>query len=229
MELKIFSGKAAKNNEAILKILYEKGNLSAWKLANEMAALEPKKPKDVYHKAQKIQSVLVRKDGRLKDLVKKGFVQKKEGQYCLTFDKGFCSALVLFGNKHIPKPVIDEFFNFQMLPPELRNFLSILSRYNPDALQESYREVQEVAISLLQKGLNFERLPNEEFSRLYSAQYEEFIVQRLKKGEKSKANAEWTPELKEAAYAFVAKLNEIVQVKAKELAELTDKYALKKE
>jgi hypothetical protein len=226
MEHKIFAGKGAKNNELIIKILFEKGSLSAWKIAKELANLDPKKPRDMYHKAQKIQSVLIRKKGRLEDLVVKGFIQKIRREYSLTFDKGFCSALVLFGDKQIPKPALDEFHNSAILPQELKDFMSILSSYNVFSLQESYREIQGVTISLLEKGLNFEKIPNREFSRFFSDQYEEYSLQLLRDGKKSKANAEWTPELKEAAQKFITKMSSIVQEKAKELQELSTQYRL---
>ena len=226
MENKIFTGKGAKNNELILKLLFEKGCLSPWKLANELALLDPKKPKDTYHKAQKIQSVLIRKNGRLGYLVEKEFIRKTAEGYCLTVSKGSCSALVLFGNKPIPKPSMYEFFNLENLPVEFRNFLSLLSKLDSDALKESYKEVQGITKKLLEEGLTFERLTNEQFNRFFDSQYEQFHLEQLKSGTKSKAGAEWTPELKEAAYKFISRMVSIVQVQAKELQQLSDKYTL---
>jgi hypothetical protein len=225
MENKIFAGKGAKYNELILKLLFEKGFLSPWKLANELALLDPKKPKDTYHKAQKIQSVLVRKNGRLEYLVKKEFIRKTADGYCLTVSKGSCSALVLFGNRQIPKASMSEFFSLEHLPPEFKDFLILLSKYNSDALKKSYKEVQDIANKLLDEGLNFEMITNQQFNGFFDAQYEQLYLERLRTGTKSTASAEWTPELQEAAHKFISRMVSIVQIQAKELQELSDKYA----
>jgi hypothetical protein len=221
----IFTGKGAKNNELILKLLFEKGDLTAWGLANELALLDPKKPKDTYHKAQKINSVLIRKNGRLSYLTKTEFIRKTDKGYCLTVSKGSCSALILFGNKRIPKPAMAEFFNLDGLPVELKDFVTILSRYNADDLQESYKEVQRIAMKLLEAGLNFEKITNLQFNRFFDEQYEDYNLERLRIGTKSNASKEWTPELKEGAWKFVKYLNSVLQTKAKELQVLSDKYA----
>src|SRR4030067_3775475 len=120
MANEIFAGKEGKNNRLILKTLYEKGYLTPWQIANEIANGDPeRKPKeDPYHRAQKINSVLVRKNGRLSDLVDQEFLEKTGKGYCLTLNKGFCSALTLY-EKEIPLPAIDEATKIDAIIPEL--------------------------------------------------------------------------------------------------------------
>ena len=192
---------------------------------NELALLEPKKPNDIYHKAQKIQSVLIRKNGRLEYLFSKEFIQKTEKGYCLTVSKGVCSALVLYRNNPIPKSPMTEFFKIQNLPPEFRDFLLLLSNLNPDFLKESYKEVQDIAVKLLNQGLNFEKLTNQQFNSYFDAQLELAQLQQLKSGQKSKANTEWTPELREAANKFIARMVSTLRGQVKELQLLMEKYA----
>jgi hypothetical protein len=221
----IFSGKGVKNNESIIKILYAKGCLTPWKIANELALLEPKKPNDIYHKAQNIQSLLVRKNGRLEYLVKNEFIRKTEDGYCLTVSKGVCSALVFYGDKQIPKSPMYEYFNMQNLPVEFRDFLTILQKQNPDAFKESYKEVQGIAIKLLSQGLNIEKLSNERFNRYFEDEYEQLNLQQLRSGEKSKANTEWTPELREAANRFIGRMVSLLRLQVVELQKSMEKYA----
>jgi hypothetical protein len=222
MEGKIFTGKGAKNNELILKLLYEKGYLTPWKIANELALLDPKKPKDTYHKAQKIQSVLIRKNGRLEDLIKKDFIEKTEKGCCLTFEKGFCSALTLY--KEIPKPAIDEATKIEAILPELREMLDAMIRYQPQAQLEAYKIMKEITNDLLKKGLNLEKISNNEFNRFYADQYEELQLKELKKVKKNEEKCELPPELKEATNKFISRLLSIAQKQFKELEDLQQSY-----
>lgn len=224
MTLKIFSGKGAKNNETILKLLFEKGCLSPWKLANEMALNDPERKlkEDPYHKAQKIQSVLIRENGRLDDLVEKGFIEKTEKGYCLTFEKGFCSALTLY--KEIPKPAIDEATKIEAFAPELREMLDAMIRYQPQAQIEAYKIMQEITNDLLNKGLDLEKISNNEFNRFYAAQYEELQLKELKKVKKNEEKRELPPELKEATNKFISRLLSMAQKQFKELEDLQQSY-----
>jgi len=228
MRNQIFSGKGAKNNEQILRILFEKGQLTAWGLSKELALLDPKKPKDSYHKAQKIQSVLLRKNGRLEDLVNKEFIEKKENTYLLTATKGFCSATTLFDEEKLPKPSLD-FFSEDVvsLVPELKIFIQMLANLSYTQSKEGYREVRKVTMNLLDKGLHFEKISNEEFGRFYNDEFEQYCLNLLKAGSKSPAYAEWTPELKEASYKLIAKLSDMCQVYLKELVQLGIEYKQK--
>ena len=118
-----------------------------------------------------------------------------------------------------------EFFKIQNLPPEFRDFLLLLSNLNPDFLKESYKEVQDIAVKLLNQGLNFEKLTNQQFNSYFDAQLELAQLQQLKSGQKSKANTEWTPELREAANKFIARMVSTLRGQVKELQLLMEKYA----
>jgi hypothetical protein len=225
MAPEIFKGKEAKNNRMILKALYEKGYLSAWQIANEIVVNCEKKPTaDHYHKAQKINSVLVRKkNGRLADLIKKEFIEKTEKCYCLTFDKGFCSALTLY--EEIPKPAIDKATKIAAFLPELRDFLDAMIRYQPQAQIEGLKIMQEITNDLLNKGLNLELISNNEFNRFFAAQYEELQLKELKKAKKIEEKRELPPELKEASQRFISRLVGIAKQEFKELEELSKNYS----
>jgi hypothetical protein len=224
----IFKGKERKNNELIIKMLFEKGYMSTWQIANELAILSSIKSvkTDPYHKAQKINSVLIRKDGRLPDLVNKGYIEKTKKGYCLTFNKGFCSALLLFEN--IPKPAIDETTKIDAILPEFKQILEILYSYRPEAIFEGYSIMQQITIKLLEKGLNFEKISNNEFNRFYADQYEEMYLEELKKGNENKEKWEVPPEFKqkleEATKKFISIMMIILRKQFQELEDLQSKF-----
>ena len=224
MALKIFTGKGAKYNELIIKLLFERGYLSPWKLANEIALNDPtrKQKEDPYHKAQKIQSVLIRKNGRLEDLTKKGFIEKTEKGYCLTFEKGFCSALTLY--KEIPKPAIDDATKVQAILPELREMLDAMIRYQPQAQVEGYRIMQRITFDLLSMGLNLEKISNNQFNRFYGDQYEELQLEELKKEKKNEEKRDLPPEVKAATQKFMLKILSIAQNQFREIDDLQRSY-----
>jgi hypothetical protein len=95
----IFRGKERTYNELVLRTLFLEGHLKGWELAKKIyeRMKETKRlPKKWIHLnwypvTQKIYSVLVRKPGRLSDLLKKGYLEKfKE-------DKGYLWSLTLKG------------------------------------------------------------------------------------------------------------------------------------
>ena len=215
--------KAAKYNKMVLKVLYENGYLSSWELARKIVENDAERQKkNWYHETQKVQSVLVRKNGRLTDLVNKEFIEKTDKGYCLTFNKGFCSALVLYDE--IPKPAIDEATKIDAILPELKEILDIVSRLHPEAMFEGYKAMREITIELLEKGLNFESISNREFNRFFADQYEESYLEELKKGKNDEKKWEAPPELKEATQKFIFRLVAICQKQIKELEDLKNSY-----
>lgn len=226
MANEIFAGKEGKNNRLILKALYEKGYLTPWQIANEIANGDPeRKPKeDPYHRAQKINSVLVRKNGRLSDLVDQGFLEKTGKGYCLTFNKGFCSALTIY-EKEIPLPAIDEATKIDAIIPELKEILDIIYRHRPEAIFEMYIEMRKITKKLLDKGINFGKISNREFNNFFADQYQELVLAGLKK-EKDDNQKRWDPppELKEATQKFISRLMIMVQKQVKELEDLQNSY-----
>jgi len=221
----IFQGKkAAKYNELILRALYEKGYLSSWELAKKIAESDPARAmKDWYHEAQKVQSVLVRKRGRLSDLVEKEFIEKTDKGYCLTFNKGFCSALVSY--KEIPKPAIDETTKVAAFLPEFRKILDIISRIYPEETFEHYGIMREITISLLKKGLNFESISNGEFNDFFADQYKESYLEELKMEKTERKERETPPELKEAILDLLSHMEAMLMKQIREYSSLKNKFA----
>jgi hypothetical protein len=218
----IFDGKDAQNNEVILKALFENGYLSPWQIANEIATHSKKKMNgDLYHRKQKINSILTRKNGRLQDLLRKEFIEKTERDYCLTFNKGFCSALTFYSE--IPKPAIDEATKVAAFLPELREMLDAMIRFQPQAQIEGYKIMQTITNDLLDMGLNFEKISNDQFNRFYSEQFEERQLEELKKAEKTGKKRELPSDLMEATNKFVSRLLGMAQKEIKGLEELRDR------
>lgn len=217
----IFQGKkAAKYNKSILKALYETGYLSSWELARKIAESDPTRAmKDWYHEAQKVQSVLVRKRGRLSDLAEKEFIESTDKGYCLTFNKGFCSALASF--KEIPKPAIDETTKIAEFIPEFRKIFDIMSRIYPEEESEHYRIMREITINLLKKGLNFESISNREFNDFLVDQYKESYLAELNRGKER----EIPPELKEAILELLSRFETACTEQLKAFSFLKNKYA----
>jgi len=225
MQPEIFTGKKGKNNELILKALYEKGYLTPWKIAKEIAIKDlRKKPKaNLYHKMQKINSVLVRRNGRLTDLVNNEFVERTDKGYCLTFNKGFCSALYLY-EKKIPSPAIDEATKIDAIIPEFKEILGIISKHHPEAISETYVEMREITKKLLDKGLNFEKISNRDFNNFFAGQYQESYLNGLKKKDDNQKRWDPPPELKEATQKLLSRLMVMVQRQVKELEDLQSNY-----
>jgi hypothetical protein len=222
MNPKVFAGKGAKNNELILKLLFEKGYLTPWRIANEIAKHDKKRKGDIYHKAMSIQSLLIRKNGRLPYLVEKGFVEKNENGYRLTFNKGFCSALTLY--KQIPKPAIDEVNEVSAIVPAFRKVLDLLVKQHPQALSEQYKIMQELTLKLLEKGLNLEAISNQEFNNFFADQYQESYVAELKKPKKKTEKWEPTPELKIAISELMLYFENLLKKQMEEFISLRKKY-----
>jgi DNA-binding PadR family transcriptional regulator len=68
MRIGIFEGRKANYNRAVLKILIEKEPLKAWDIAKEIA-------KGCMDKTQDVYATLIRKNGRLNELLEKGYIK----------------------------------------------------------------------------------------------------------------------------------------------------------
>jgi hypothetical protein len=151
MEEQLFTGKSAKYNILILKILYQKGTLTPWDLSKEIANLTREKSENIYHKTQKIQSVLIRKDGRLINLVNRQFLKKTPEGYCLTFSKGVCTALTLFDEEELLKPAINIIPKFENINSGLSIIAHILSNFDPVQFKMSYKHIRILASHIMNK------------------------------------------------------------------------------
>jgi ribosomal protein S8 len=222
----IFQGtKASKLNIAMLKVLYENGCLSKWEIAKKIVASNPgRAKKNWYYETQKVNSLLVRKNGRLSDLLRKGFIQEEEKGYTLTFNKGFCSALVFYDK--IPKPVIDDTMKVFHVFPELKRLVNLSRKYFPEEAElEDHRKMREITMKLLAKGLNLELISNKEFNEYFLIEQEGAYLKKIEEKQHGKKNS-WLsiPELNEAVMEFLSHLGEIAERQLKEYNLLKEKY-----
>ena len=208
MENKIFSGREARYNSLIIKTLYKKGALSAFNIAKNIVWYESVgKHTDLHHKYSKVNSVLVRKKGRLPQLQEQEFIKKTENVYLLTF-KGWCSALCLL--KEIKEPGFDYLLKYFAIFPEIKKVYEILRKTYPEEEMETYKIFRNITVELLKKGLNFKLITNKEFIDFFNREYQEMSVKALKTEKKGEELWKNNPELRAALLEFAEKLNKIV-------------------
>ena len=210
-ENQVFRGKASKLNNLVLMALFENGSLSSFKLAKKVAALDVERAKkDLYHEAQKINSVLSRKKGRLPDLVNKEFIEKSEKGFSLTLNKGFCTALLCY--EEIPKPSFPEQSKTLKIFPELRQIIELGRKYYPETEIEDLKEIKAITQNLLKKGLNFEVISNSDFNEYFLREQENLYFNKIK-NQKYKNKSTWVsnPEINELIIQFLTRLMKICQ------------------
>jgi hypothetical protein len=222
MKDQVFIGGGAKYNKLILTTLFVKGHLTVWELANEIAKSELKPKESLYHKAQKIQSVLIRKKGRLEDLVNTEYLKrKKKKEYYLTMNKGFCTAITLFNEKETPESAINIFDdNTSFFAPELKTIFRLFSNISYAQSKERYKEIRKVTTNLLDKGLNFEKISNEEFNNYFNTEGEQVSI-TLSEEVKNTTPVEATPELKEAFSNLFTKLIKLQRIAMTRLLDIS--------
>lgn len=223
MHVAIFKGKKGENNESILKTLYEKGYLSAWKIARQIAENDPKRArKNWYHETQKVYSVLIRKGGRLEELLGKEFIEKTDQGYCLTIYKGLCSALTLYEN--VIPPAIDDLSKIEEVFPEFKEMRDIIYRLHPEAQVEQYEIIRRTTKELLVKGLNLDTISNREFNRFWNAQMQESIFRRLKEKKDDRGKVGANPELREHVSKFLLRIHKELMEQMKDLEKTLNRW-----
>jgi len=101
----IFQGKSALYNKTILETLLTEGPMSAWQLAKYIAPkIRTVKKTSESTKTQKVHSVLVREDGRLKDLKTKEYINLNEQNQWEIAVKGIIAICI---EKPSLKPLIN--------------------------------------------------------------------------------------------------------------------------
>jgi hypothetical protein len=210
-DYQVFQGsKAAKINRFVLMALFENGCLSAFEIAKKVAELDPQRAKkNWYHEAQKVNSVLTRRGGRLSDLANKDFIEKREHGYALTSNKGFCTALLFYDQ--IPKPAIDESNKLFQFFPELKRVIELGKKYYPETELEDYRNLKDITQRLLKKGLNLELLSNAEFNSYFSAEIERHYFNEIKDKKDVKNSWVSNPEINEAIMQYFSHLEKILE------------------
>ena len=225
-EIRVFQGKkAAKLNKLVLMALFENGSLSPFKIAKKVAALDVERAKkDLYHEAQKINSVLSRRNGRLSDLANKEFIEKTEDGFSLTFNKGFCTALLCY--KQIPKPSFPEQNKTLKVFPELKQIIELTRKYYPETEIEDLEEIKTISQNLLKKGLNFEVISNNEFNEYFMREQENLYLHKIKNRKYDNKRSTWTsnPEIKELVIQYLTRLMKISQKQLEEATLAIEKF-----
>ena len=232
MQVGIFQGKKGKYNQLIFKALHEEGYLSAWQIAKYISKKDPERRKrDWYHETQKVYSVLIRKNGRLEELVNKEYVQKTPRGYRTTYPKGYCLALTLHKDIKIPK--IDMFditlllqgakAEYPMVDADthanLKELLEIYAELN--SKEEGYRVLAKATLGMLHLGLNLDVVSNEEFRRFLEAHLEIMWQKELEQG-KTWNKLDENPELRKRLTNLILKLTKKMKEQWKELEETLD-------
>lgn len=232
MQVGIFQGKKVKYNKLIFKALHEEGYLSAWQIAKYISKKDPERRKrNWYHEAQKVYSVLIRKNGRLEELVNKEYVQKTPRGYRTTYPKGYCLALTLFQDVRIPKIDVfdinlllqgakaqyptDDVDTYASLKEMLEIYTELYSK------EEGYRVLAKATSALLDLGLNLDALSNEEFRRFLESHLEIMWQKELEQG-KTWNKMDENPELRKRAFNLMLKLRKKMKEQWKELEKTLD-------
>jgi hypothetical protein len=95
MRIGIFEGRKAYYNRLILKILIEKEPLKAWDIAKQIAKGSMEKTQDVY-------ATLIRRNGRLNELLEKGYIQVLSNKCYTPSLKGIIAYLHMEKNREFP-------------------------------------------------------------------------------------------------------------------------------
>jgi len=218
LELEIFKGKKREYNKLVLKALYEKGYLTAWGIAKEVALNNPERKKgNWYHEAQKVSSVLVRKNGRLGELAKKEYIQKTDDGYRLTYYKGIAAALTVY--KDVREPKIDVCVAIlqdvdERLRPELEEVFEVYNELY--SKEELYKELLRATKELQGQGLNFDVISNKEFTNHLQMKIEDIVMREAAKREDiEKVN----PKLREKTIKLFIKTKNVFIEEMKRLTE----------
>lgn len=191
MQVGIFQGKKGKYNKLIFQALHEEGYLSAWQIAKYISKKDSERRKrNWYHETQKVYSVLIRKNGRLEELVNKEYVKKTPRGYRTTYPKGYCLALTLFQDVRIPKiDVFDINLLLQGVKAQyptddvdtyasLKEMLEIYAELYPK--EEGYKLLAKATLGMLGLGLNLDAVGNEDFNRFLETHLENMFRKELK-------------------------------------------------
>jgi len=111
MRISIFEGKKAYYNRAILKLLVEKEPLKAWDIAKYIAKGSMDKTQDVY-------ATLVRRNGRLNELLEKEYISKLPNKRFAPTFKGVIAYLLTEKNPKISNSYQKIISNLSLKLPE---------------------------------------------------------------------------------------------------------------
>ena len=188
MRIGIFEGKKAYYNRMILKVLIENKPMKAWSIAKEIAKKGIKKTeKTIRESTQDIYSILIRKNGRLNELLEKKYIMKSEGFYFPTL-KGIIAVLVseekipkigdfyhgLLSEIKFPEKVKVPFFDIEVNGKKFENgfkeFAESLS------YQEGWIKIRSMFKELLESGIDLDRITDENVIDLLQMKIMEYIM-----------------------------------------------------
>ena len=146
MRISIFEGRKAYYNHAILKLIIEKEPLKAWDIAKHIAKGSMDKTQDVY-------ATLIRKNGRLNELLEKEYISKLPNKRFAPTFKGIIAYLLteknpkisdayaeLLSNIEIPNKVNLPFFD---IPISTELFISEIKEMSIQELLFFKKVIQE--------------------------------------------------------------------------------------
>lgn len=225
MHVGIFEGKKGNYNKSILKALYEKGYLSAWGIAKHIAENDPKRrKKNWYHEAQKVQSVLLRKRGRLEELSDKTYIQKTPRGYRHTYWKGFCLALTLYKDTEVPRiDILGADMLIQSIDESLQPiFKEILEIYSElYSKKEVYEALAKATREMLNQGFNLDAIPNKDFNT-YLEMHLENVLARESEHKETRRKIDSNPELQKRVFEVLLKAKKAYLDKMKDLEKALD-------
>jgi len=224
---RIFAGKKTHYKELVLKVLYEKGCLSAWYIAKEIAKFTIKPAENLTNKARNVQSRLIGKRRGLRNLVNDQFLKEVNGGYCLTF-KGVCSASVLFSEHENPKPKIDFFSEIEHKFPMSAVNMQMLTNFVSVECQELHKQLRIITGNLLDKGLKFEKISDEQFFSFFDEEYRHFYQQGLSEVDGKSVQASWTLAVQGALESLLIKANELCLLQEKNFDDGVQNFELQR-
>ncbi|GEM_PF-4462505 len=226
--LGIFEGKKAVYNRAILKALNNYGPLSKWELAKKLRdMLHPSiSGETAYAKSLKIYSVLIRKGGRLEELLKKEFITKVtsngETKYALTI-KGL---IALYLHKPTPlllEDLVDRMFTVIERKLGCEGYFSNLPQLVQLIFRQPLRRLLESVLHDIAYKVNIEYISKVELEDLLAIKLMENITTFIKEAEKaaekhlSKLNVEEKIKTLKALRYVIEKVMEIKRGEIREL------------
>jgi len=190
MHDQIFTGRAKAYNEAILKTLFYKEDLTCQEIARELYVIfnKVKEGKKILAKEIKpISDNLSGSKGRLKDLTAKEFIQqtitKKTGEhkyknegdrYSLTRNKGFYTALMLLNKEEVSQLSLTDFQDVSF-STEFYLAVKLIDEEDNFTTKETYYRIHNSFNRLLRDKYDLKKISNEQFNRCIRVEYDSSI------------------------------------------------------
>ena len=166
--IRIFEGKKAEYNMAILETLFKHEPLTTWEIAKQIQ--QTKNPAENlesnFYRTQKVYGVIARKGGRLESLAKKEYIMLKDGKWELSFPKA--DAILI----KKPEIISEAHEHYVEIPPPLiqvpkRKKLKPLGlRLHNVNTKELHMDIATKIKDLVKEGIDLDRISNRNLSLL---------------------------------------------------------------